>query len=77
MPHHTYHRLGVSINGPTQVSREMFRTYLDDKLVHEIRQTTQQGMVLGSESFKEEVKPLSDRRVAPLKDSPKSKRKTG
>ena len=74
-PHHVYHRLGASIDERTQAYRKMFFTHLDDTAVNEIRQTTQQGMVLGSKKFKEEVKRLSGRRVMPLKRGPKPKHK--
>lgn len=53
--------------------RSLFRGHLDEKLIHDVRQATQQGMVLGSDRFKQEIEQLSGRRVTTLKRGPKHK----
>jgi len=74
-PHRAYHELGRSIKERTKAYRELFRGHLEPELLHEIRQATQQGMVLGSDRFKQEVQRLSGRRVDSLKRGPKQKQK--
>ncbi len=75
-PHRVYRQLGSTTTERTHAYREMFRGHLDEKIVHKIRQATYQGMVLGGDRFKEEVKRLSGRRVTPLKRGPKTKQKS-
>lgn len=75
-PHRVYRQLGATTTERTHAYREMFRGHLDEKMVHKIRQATYQGMVLGGDRFKEEVKRLSGRRVTPLKRGPKTKQKS-
>jgi putative transposase len=72
-PHCVYRQLGKGIIEHTQAYREMFRRHLDEKLIHEIRQATHQGMALASDRFKEEIQWLSGRRVMSLKRGPKPK----
>jgi putative transposase len=76
-PHPVYRRLGNNTKERAKAYRALFRGHLDDKLLHEIRQTTQQGMVLGSDRFKQEVEQLSGRRVRTLKRGPKPKQQSG
>ncbi len=47
---------------------------MDDALLNKIRQTTKQGMVLGSDRFRKEVEKLTGRRVYPLKRGPKPRK---
>lgn len=51
----------------------MFKGHLDVELLNQVRQSINQGLALGNERFKQEVEPLSGRRVTPLKRGPKSK----
>ena len=75
-PHRVYRQLGATTTERTHAYREMFRGRLDEKIVHKIRQATYQGMVLGGDRFKEEIKQLSGRRVTPLKRGLKTKQKS-
>ena len=74
-PHPVYQRLGNSIEERTQAYRRLFDAHLDPGMMTQIRQTLNQGMVLGNDKFKKEVEILSGRRVTPLKRGPKPKRK--
>jgi len=74
-PHAAYQALGTSANERAQAYRELLRGHLDEQVIHDIRQATQQGMVLGSDRFKQEVQRLAGRRVKPLKRGPKRKQK--
>jgi len=74
-PHPAYQALGTSANERARVYRELIRGHLDEQVIHDIRQATQQGMVLGSDRFKQEVQRLAGRRVKPLKRGPKRKQK--
>jgi len=44
---------------------------MDDTLLNKIRQTTNQGMALGNDRFKQEFEKLTGRRVFHLKRGPK------
>jgi len=72
-PHRIYRDLGNSPQGRARAYRSLFRGHLDEKLIHDIRQATQQGMVLGNDRFKQEIERLSGRRVTTLKRGPKRK----
>ena len=74
-PHRVYRELGPNNAERTHAYRELFRGHLDKELLHEIRRATQQGMVLGSDQFKQEVEQLAGRRVTALKRGPKPKQK--
>lgn len=72
-PHRVYQDLGKSPMERARAYRSLFRGHLDEKLLHDIRQATQQGMVLGNDRFKQEIERLSGRRVTILKRGPKCK----
>jgi putative transposase len=74
-PHRAYTELGRDVAQRTKAYRELFRAHVEPSQVHEIRQATNQGMVLGSDRFKQEVERLAGRRVSLLKRGPKRKRK--
>lgn len=71
-PHQSYLSLGKVANDRLKAYRALFRAHLDGEMIDTIRQSTNQGMALGSELFKEQVSRLAGRRVAPLKRGPKS-----
>ena len=73
--HRVYQQLGASVRERTKVYRELFRGHLDDGQLREIRQATQQGMVLGGDRFKQEVERLAGRRATTLTRGPKPKHK--
>jgi len=70
-PHRIYLELGDTATERTQAYQALFRGHIDTDLIHQIRQTTNQGMALGNERFKQEVEQLSGRRVTSLKRGPK------
>lgn len=77
-PHRVYHTLGETIEQRTAAYRELFRgqldsEILDSEMLNTIRQSTNQGMALGNERFKEEIERLAGRRVTPMKKGPKPK----
>jgi REP-associated tyrosine transposase len=72
-PHRVYLALGSNASDRAKAYRELFRGYLADEQLFQIRRTIQQGMVLGSKQFKQNIKQLSGRRVGVLKRGPKPK----
>ncbi|MDH5654237.1 MAG: transposase [Gammaproteobacteria bacterium] len=74
-PHPVYLTLGHSQAKRTAAYRELFKAHFNENLVNQIRQSTNQGMALGNDRFKQEIERLTGRRVRPLKRGPKPKRK--
>ncbi|MCU7915135.1 MAG: transposase [Candidatus Thiodiazotropha sp. (ex Gloverina cf. vestifex)] len=74
-PHHIYQKLGRTVTERAKAYRELFTGHLDSEILNQIRNTANQGMVLGNDRFKREVEVLSGRRVIPLKRGPKPKGK--
>jgi REP-associated tyrosine transposase len=72
-PHELYLALGKCTNSRAKAYRDLFIGHLDASMLHQIRQATNQGMVLGSERFKQEIGRLSGRRVSTMKRGPKPK----
>ncbi len=72
-PHETYLGLGKSKVQRLANYRELFKHYLDDNIVKEIRESVNKGLVFGSERFKDEIEFNLKRRVRPEKPGPKSK----
>ena len=50
-----YSALGETADKRASAYREIFKGHLDDELITQIRDATNQGMALGSEHFKQEV----------------------
>ena len=73
-PHSVYKRLGGTAAERAEAYRGLFRGHLDTSIIKQIRKASNQGMVLGSERFKQEVEQLSGRRVVALKRGPKPRR---
>jgi len=72
-PHPVYISLGNTIEERTRCYRETFKGHLDNQILGQIRNLTNQGMALGSERFKQEIERLSGRRVFTYKRGPKPK----
>ena len=73
-PHRIYRDLGATATERSAAYRELFVGQLDTTILNQIRQASNQGMVLGNDRFKREVERLSGRRVTLLKRGPKPKR---
>lgn len=71
-PHQSYCELGRSAADRAAAYRALFAGQMDSALVKQIRLTTNQGMVLGSGRFKDDVERLTQRRVDPQKRGPKA-----
>lgn len=74
-PHPVYSALGETADKRASAYREIFKGHLDDELIMQISDATDQGMALGSERFKQEVERFSGRRVVSYKRGPKPKAK--
>lgn len=74
-PHPVYQQLGNTVTERASVYSELFRGQVDAAVLNKIRQTTNQGMALGSDRFRQEVERLAGRRAAAIKRGPKPKRK--
>ncbi len=72
-PHPVYTALGKTKVERCKVYCELFKGHLDADVVTQIRQSTNKGLVLGNERFKQDIEHLSGRRVALLKRGPKAK----
>lgn len=72
-PHPVYKALGRESKMRAERYRELFRGHIEPELLTQVRQSVNQGMVLGIDRFKEEIKRLSGRRVSPIKRGPKPK----
>lgn len=71
--HDLYRGLGASTKTRTKSYRTLFTTVLDQKLIHQIRKSTQFSMPLGNQYFKEQIEQTlgrtigQSRRVRPQK----------
>lgn len=70
-PHDVYQRLGSNVSTRTKAYQSLFTAHLDSDMLKEIRTSTNKGMALGNQRFKDEVEALSGRRVTPGKRGPK------
>jgi putative transposase len=64
--HALYRALGATDQERQAAYRALFANHLSDSCLAEIRETTNNAWVLGSDRFKEEVAALANRRVRPL-----------
>ncbi|MDY6867056.1 MAG: transposase [Chloroflexota bacterium] len=62
-PHSLYRQLGTTDAERCFAYRELFRHRMDDKLLYEIRETVNQGLVLGREDFKDKIESMLQRKV--------------
>ncbi len=65
--HPLYLSLGAEGAQCQQAYRELFRHYLDDALVHEIREALQQELALGRDDFKDKIEQMLNRQTRPGK----------
>ncbi len=72
-PHPLYMALGPTDRQRSNAYRNLFKHDLDNQIISEIRQATNQGMALGNDRFKEQIEQLTGRRMKPLKRGPKPK----
>jgi putative transposase len=72
-PHPIYLGLGKTQSERAEIYRSYFTVQLEPGLVTQIRESTNKGLALGNEKFKEEIERLSGRRVTALKRGPKKK----
>ena len=66
-PHKCYLKLGQSVDERTQAYRELFRHQMDNRLLNEIRDVTNQCRVLGNERFRKEIELALDIKTTPVK----------
>ncbi len=72
-PHDIYMRLGDTAMERASAYRELFKGQIDEEMLSKLRQTSNQGMALGSDKFKQEIERLAGRRVETLKRGPKKR----
>lgn len=66
-PHEQYLKLGQTIDVRTQRYRELFRHHMDEKLINEIRDVTNQCRVLGNDRFRKEIELALNIKTTPAK----------
>lgn len=66
-PHLLYQSLGTTDASREKAYRELFRIYLNDEQVHEIRAALNGELVLGSETFKDKIERVLARQARPRK----------
>jgi len=64
-PHPEYLRLDADPDRRRHAYRELFRHHMENNLLHTIRETLNQELVLGSEQFKDRIEAALKRRVRP------------
>lgn len=64
-PQAEYLRLGANDAERQTAYRELFRHRLDNEVLHTLRGTVNQGLVLGSDHFKNRIEAMLDRRLRP------------
>ena len=72
-PHRIYSELGRTHEECSKIYRSLFDGHIVKALLTQIRQSTNKGMALGNQRFKQEIERLSGRRVTELKRGPKKK----
>lgn len=70
-PHAEYLGLGLSKEERLKNYRALFKTHMEGKIVEEIRESINKGLVLGSEQFKDQLESNLQRRVRPARPGPK------
>ncbi len=66
-PHHEYLSLGKKLVERQKNYRKIFVQHIDGKLLENIRSSTQKGMAVGSDRFKEEIEAVNKHKEAFLK----------
>jgi len=62
-PHPSYLALGKSKESRLKKYRQIFKGQLPQETINNIRITTQKGLILGTDSFKQQMEELLDRRI--------------
>ena len=65
VPHELYHRLGETVTVRCEAYRSLFRTHVDDSVIHEIRGALNQELVLGLSRFKQDIEVMTERQSSP------------
>ncbi len=73
-PHSVYLALGKSGQERQAAYQALFTGYIDDVMLDEIRESTNKGLALGNDRFKQQVEVLTGRRVTQMKPGPKHAR---
>ncbi|MFC1747244.1 transposase [Pseudomonadota bacterium] len=63
--HPLYKRLGKRVEERSKVYRQLFRNHLSEKVLTDIRESTNKAWVLGGERFQKRIEKLAARQVAP------------
>lgn len=78
VPHPLYQRLGKSAAIRQQAYRDLFAEVLGDDVLNDIRQSVNQGVVLGGNGFREEIQAAMKIRTAPgRRGRPKKENRSG
>jgi len=64
-PHPVYEQLGVDGDSRRHAYRERFRHHMDNDLLHTIRETLNQELVLGRDDFKDRIVQMTARQTRP------------
>ncbi|MGD8266418.1 MAG: transposase [Chromatiales bacterium] len=75
-PHPVYLALGASADERLRNYRSLFPGHVDDRDLETIRQTLNQGLVLGSETFREQIAAMTGQRTHQRKPGPKKRVRT-
>lgn len=65
VPHPAYQSIGQTSDDRRAAYRELFSKSLDPSLLQEIRESTRQGVVLGSDTFREQIAATLEQRTKP------------
>lgn len=66
-PHRVYSRLGTTLESRLRAYRGFFAGQIDHCFIQKLRLSTQKGMVIGSDRFKEQLSKLHSRKVDNLR----------
>ena len=63
--HPVYQQLGADAQSRQHAYRELFRHHMDHSIIHEIRETLNQELVLGRDDFKDRIEQMTRRQSRP------------
>jgi hypothetical protein len=72
--HPIYTRLGTTVGDRKKAYRELFRNYIGNEMIHEIRETLNHELVLGRSRFKDRIEEMTNRKARLGKPGRPSKR---
>ena len=72
VPHPIYTSLGSSIEERQRSYRSLFSEVVDSEVFDDIRKATQSGLAFGSDTFKDQIETVFERRVRPVKPGRKT-----